>query len=103
MGMMNGDSRKFVNEVPYITSPGEKVSTIFTNTAVLTRENADESFVVSQWIPNDFQSDLHYKTAISDLLPWKIDVCKEAKVMDEPTEQELEWLRAFDPHREFFS
>lgn len=102
VAMMNGDSKKFVKQVPYVTSPGDKVSTIFTNVAVLSRENNKECFAVTNWIPSDENETLaEYKNSLSQLLSWDFDVTEHADIISKPTEQELKWLRAFDPHREF--
>lgn len=102
--MMDGDSRKFVNEVPYITSPGDKVSTIFTQLAVLTRKEAEEPFSVSSWIPNGKEQDtLKFVESLGQLIPWNIGIPEKISVLSEPTTQELEWLRSFDPQREFLS
>ncbi|WML31259.1 CoA-transferase [Neobacillus sp. OS1-32] len=98
--MMNGDSRKFINKVPYVTSTGEKVSTIFTNLAVLTRKNSDESFSVSHWIPGGTDAS-QYREMLGELLPWEIPVLDHAVVMSEPSRLELEWLRALDPEKVF--
>jgi acyl CoA:acetate/3-ketoacid CoA transferase alpha subunit/acyl CoA:acetate/3-ketoacid CoA transferase beta subunit len=102
VAMMNGNSKKFVKQVPYVTSPGDKVSTIFTNVAVLTRENSEDGFTVSNWIPSEENGSLaDYKNKLSQLLPWDFDIDAQAEIISEPTEQELKWVRAFDPQREF--
>lgn len=100
--MMSGDRRKFVKQVPYNTSPGDKVSAIFTNVAALTRDNFDIPFVVSHWIANGQNHTISdFKQSLNELLPWDVEIDKGADVMHDPTSQELEWLRALDPQKEF--
>lgn len=102
VAMMNGDAKKFVKEVPYITSSGDKVSAIFTNVAVLERQNDEGSFAVKHWIPNEAgMNQADYQQSLSELLPWECPVSEKADLLAEPTPEELEWLRAFDPNREF--
>lgn len=103
VAMMNGDSKKFIKEVPYITSPGKKVTTIFTNVAALSRNSEDDLFKVSHWIPTkeNIKSEEEFMKELQNLLPWEIKLHQKPEIQDEPTDEELIWLRAFDPSRVF--
>lgn len=100
--MMSGDRRKFVKQVPYITSPGNKVNAIFTNVAVLTRKNNNGPFIVNYWISDEKNNSANeLKQALKNLIPWDIKIDESAHIMNEPTAQELKWLRDLDPQKVF--
>jgi len=90
---------RLVNEVPYVTAPGNRVSTIVTSRAVL--ERRDARFVLTRWIgapgegPDEILANIRASTG------WKLEVAQDAQPEPEPDDADLARLRSFDPRSVF--
>jgi acyl CoA:acetate/3-ketoacid CoA transferase alpha subunit len=90
---------RLVDEVPYVTSPGEKVSAIVTTEGVL--ERRDGEFVLTSYFPNGSDSREQRIDAIRQATGWQLAVGDDAQVEPDPTEEELALVRQFDPEGTF--
>lgn len=85
--------------VPYVTSPGRRVSTIVTSEVVL--ERLDGEFRVTA-LMGDTDVDLAAASArIAAATGRELTFAREVRTLPEPTPARLSRLRAFDPRRSF--
>lgn len=93
--------RRLVERVEHVTSPGNRVRTVVTSCAVLTRESAEQplrlSFVIA---PESVTIEEAVAQACADC-GWALDVAENVTRVSPPTQEELAMIRAFDPDRVF--
>ncbi len=93
---------RLVEKVPYITSPGDKVSTIVTDLGVFGRHPTGESFQLVAVL--DDESGKTPEEKIKDVknnTGWEIEVTDKVEMEPPPSEEELLTLRLFDPKKQF--
>jgi acyl CoA:acetate/3-ketoacid CoA transferase alpha subunit/acyl CoA:acetate/3-ketoacid CoA transferase beta subunit len=95
----HGRSR-LVPEVPFVTCPGHKVSTIVTTKAVLSREPGSGEFVLTAVRADDTGLDAAVRDAV-DGCGWPLKVAPEVARFAPVDTAELARLRAFDPRHAF--
>ena len=81
--------RRTVARCPYVTSPGDRVSTIATDQGVF--ERRDGRFVLTKVRPGAVPT-------IRERLAWDLEVAPDCVELDPPTTDELTRLRTWDPH-----
>lgn len=89
--------RRLVEQVEFITSPGDRVQNIVTDRVVMTR-NEGEFIVSAMFPPASDEAGSGFEQ--QDRFGWHGGV-QEAKILMPPTTAELELLRLFDPDRYF--
>lgn len=89
---------RLVEEVPYVTCPGDRVSTVVTTRGVF--EKRDGELVLTGWFPVDGGRDAALE-AIKENCGWDPEVADEAAEVEAPTVEELRAARIFDPHSFF--
>ena len=84
--------------VPYITFPGNNISTLITDVGIFEKIEGRDTFTLTAYIP--------YGTAIKEeeaikgikrLVGWEMDVAPQLKKIDLPSYEEKMLLRLFDP------
>jgi len=93
---------RFVEKVPYITSPGESVSTIVTDLGVFKRASAGGSFKLISVLDDGAGKSVDEKIEeVKNTAGWEIQAADEVSTEPPPSEEELLTLRLFDPKRQF--
>lgn len=89
---------RLVNQVPYITYPGDRVKTLVTDVGIFEKPEGKNTLVLTSFIP--------YGTAIKEeeaikgikrLVGWELEVAPHLKKMDLPSYEEKMLVRLFDP------
>jgi acyl CoA:acetate/3-ketoacid CoA transferase alpha subunit/acyl CoA:acetate/3-ketoacid CoA transferase beta subunit len=81
-------SRRTTGRVPYVTSPGRRVSVIATDLAVF--ERRDDRFVAVGMVEGA-------EEVVGDRLGWPLEVAADCVVLEPPRREELGALRGWDP------
>lgn len=89
-------ARRTVESVPYVTSPGRRVSHLVTDLGVFAKDGADDRFVLIA-VPAGEGSRETRAEAVRSLCGWELAVAAELGELVEPTAGEIETLRRWDP------
>lgn len=97
---------RFVEKVPYITSPGLKVTTVVSQLGVFEKEFGAQELELTGYFPSPSAaspaaSEEECVRAIREQCGWKLKVRDHLLVVPCPTAEELKFLRCFDPQRLF--
>ena len=84
--------RRTVERVPYVTSPGHRVSILATDVGVFTRTS--EGFVLTAVVPGAVDT-------IRERLAWDLVVSPDCVELTPPTDDEVSALRRWDPRGRF--
>jgi acyl CoA:acetate/3-ketoacid CoA transferase beta subunit len=90
---------RLVKKVSYVTVPGERVTKVVTEDAVF--EKVQGEMVLTKYYP---RSDLPQDRTIAELskkTSWKLEPAEKLEKMKNPTKEEVQLLRLFDPDRFF--
>jgi acyl CoA:acetate/3-ketoacid CoA transferase alpha subunit/acyl CoA:acetate/3-ketoacid CoA transferase beta subunit len=90
---------RLVKEVSYITVPGERVSKLVTDEAVF--EKVDGELELTKCLPSIGVPKEKIVEWLSKKTGWKIDKIDKLDFMAEPSREEIQLLRLFDPDRYF--
>jgi acyl CoA:acetate/3-ketoacid CoA transferase beta subunit/acyl CoA:acetate/3-ketoacid CoA transferase alpha subunit len=90
--------RRTVESVPYVTSPGERVTALVTDLG--TFERADGGFVLVS-VPEGPDSLDDRVQRVRALCGWELAVADDLAELDIPTAAEVETLRRWDPQQRF--
>jgi acyl CoA:acetate/3-ketoacid CoA transferase beta subunit len=90
--------RRTVDAVPYITSPGVKVSALVTDLATFTREEG--SFVLTA-VPQGPEPLDERIDRVRRLCGWELTVAGRVAELEGPTGAEVDALRRWDPEQRF--
>ncbi len=85
-------ARRTVEQVPYVTSPGRRVSTLATDLGVFTM--TPDGFVLSAVVPGALDT-------IRERLAWELVVSPDCVDLMPPTRDEVSALRRWDPQGRF--
>jgi len=90
--------KRCVEKLDYLTSPGDRVSTLITDMGVF-RKGADGKFVLTGCIIGPDSNNMASKQdEIQENCGWKVIKTPSVTSVAYPTERELALLRMFDPH-----
>jgi acyl CoA:acetate/3-ketoacid CoA transferase beta subunit/acyl CoA:acetate/3-ketoacid CoA transferase alpha subunit len=90
--------KRCVEKLDYLTSPGDRVSTLITDMGVF-RKGAGGPFVLTGCIPGaDGKCPAGKQDEIQDNCGWKVKAAAKVTCMDSPDQRELALLRVLDPH-----
>jgi acyl CoA:acetate/3-ketoacid CoA transferase alpha subunit/acyl CoA:acetate/3-ketoacid CoA transferase beta subunit len=93
---------RLVKRVEYITTPGGPVKTLVTTLGVFEKLSDDDTFTLTALVPSaDGPTVAERVNEIKEKTGWEVKVLKDIRFIEPPTEDELEMLRMFDPHRHF--
>ena len=89
---------RLVEEVPYVTCPGEKISAVITTRGLM--EKRDGELVLTGYFPEgDGNGDGEAEVAaIRENCGWDLQVAPDLERIEPPTLDELRSARMFDPH-----
>ena len=95
---MNAGKTRLIPKVPYITFPGENVSTLVTDVGIFEKLDGQKDFTLTAYIPEDAsQGEAEAIEAIRGQVGWELNVASTLKKIAVPTWEELTILRLFDP------
>lgn len=90
---------RLVEEIPYVTCPGEKITTVVTTLGVL--EKKDGELVLTGYYPEGEGDGTEEVEAIKENCGWDLKVADDLERIDPPTLEELRSARMFDPYGYF--
>jgi acyl CoA:acetate/3-ketoacid CoA transferase beta subunit len=90
---------RLVKQVSYVTVPGERVSKLVTDEVVF--EKVDGELVPTKCLPLFGVPNEKILEWLSKKTGWKIDKTDKLDFMKEPSREEIQLLRLFDPDRYF--
>jgi len=86
---------RFLDKVPYITSPGSRVKTLITEDGVFEKDGPE--FVLTEYFPRAFmEKDERIKQIVNNY-SWKVKISLKVNEVPAPTPAELTILRSLDP------
>jgi len=92
----------FVMDVPYITSPGKRVTTLISTLGVFEKGETGGELVLTGIFPNPAcRGEDETVQYIKDQCGWELKVAGELVQVSPPSLKELMLLRLFDPDRKF--
>jgi acyl CoA:acetate/3-ketoacid CoA transferase alpha subunit/acyl CoA:acetate/3-ketoacid CoA transferase beta subunit len=91
--------RRLVQSVSYVTSIGERVSTLITDLGVY--EKRAGSFVLTQYVESPGESIEFSLERIRSTCGWPLEVADDIRPIPSPTAEELCRVRLYDPKGEF--
>ncbi|WP_419662972.1 hypothetical protein [Desulfosarcina variabilis] len=95
---------RLLPQVPYVTFPGDNVSTLITDVGVFEKTDGKPTFTLTHYLPaSDHAGESDCLAAIRKKVGWDLDVAPDLKRLGLPSQDELTRLRLFDPRRFFIS
>jgi len=89
---------RLVEQVPYVTCPGDKITAVVTTRGVL--EKRDGELILTGYYPADGGREAAL-AAIRENCNWDLKVADDVVEIERPTLEELKSARMFDPHSFF--
>ena len=90
--------KRCVEKLDYLTSPGDRVSTLVTDMGIF-RKGADGRFILTGcMLDADSKGPAGKQDEIQDNCGWKVKAAPSLTAVASPGERELALLRMFDPH-----
>jgi len=96
--VMQASPQRFVDRVPFITAPGERIRTLVSPQGVFEKGEGREFVLTRHIAPREGQAPEDVIREIRDRCGWDLKVAARPQVLPGPTEAELSLLRIFDPH-----
>lgn len=90
---------RFVETVPYVTSPGSKVTTVVSQLGIFEKEPGDHELLLTAYYAAG--SEEKSLRAIQEQCGWELKVARPLRVLFPPLPDELKFIRCFDPKRLF--
>lgn len=92
----------FVTEVPYITSPGKRVTTLISTMGVFEKHEEGKELVLTGLFPNPgCRGEDETVRYIKEQCGWELQVARELVWVNPPSVEERMLIRIFDPERKF--
>jgi acyl CoA:acetate/3-ketoacid CoA transferase alpha subunit/acyl CoA:acetate/3-ketoacid CoA transferase beta subunit len=96
------DRNRYIEKVPYITSPGLKVTTVVSQWGVFEKALGKSELILKGYFsPLPPISEEEVVRKIRDHCGWELKVYPQIEVLPLPSEEEVRFLRCFDPRRFF--
>ncbi len=93
---------RFLEKVDYITSPGARVSTVISQFGIFEKDEGSEELMLTGYLPlNNAASEEECVRSIQEQCGWKLKIKSNLQVLCMPSEDEILFLRCFDPKRYF--
>jgi acyl CoA:acetate/3-ketoacid CoA transferase beta subunit len=93
---------RFLEKVPYITCPGDRVKTLVSNFGVFEKVGEDEELSLTAYYPNPKLATAEEKVReVKAHCGWDLKVAPNVQEMAPPTLDELRILRLLDPRKLF--
>jgi acyl CoA:acetate/3-ketoacid CoA transferase beta subunit len=87
------DKSRFLEQVPYITAPGERVTRLISTLGVYQKDQGE--FVLTGVYDSNV-ADAARECRVR--CGWDLRVARDVKILEPPTTEEIRTLRVFDPH-----
>ncbi|MCK9363615.1 MAG: hypothetical protein M0P74_08460 [Syntrophales bacterium] len=91
------DKNRFVEKVPYITSPGCRVSTVVSQLGVFEKSEENGEFCLTAYFSNAQTDREEIISSIKENCGWELKVSSKIERIIPPTNDQLQLLRMFDP------
>jgi acyl CoA:acetate/3-ketoacid CoA transferase alpha subunit/acyl CoA:acetate/3-ketoacid CoA transferase beta subunit len=95
------NDKRLVTELPYITSIGDRVTTLITDKGIFRKRDGRLTLTEIFTIPG--QTDAQCVEAVRATCGWELLVADELGTVEAPTAEELFRIRLYDPRREFLT
>jgi acyl CoA:acetate/3-ketoacid CoA transferase alpha subunit/acyl CoA:acetate/3-ketoacid CoA transferase beta subunit len=94
---------RFVEKVPYITSPGVKVTTVVSQLGILEKEAGKNELELTAYYPTKAGATAEEEIvrAIRGQCGWNLKVRNQLRILPPPAMDDVQFLRCFDPQRLF--
>ena len=92
---------RLVNDVPYISGCGARVRTLVTTLGVFEKPGGEAPFALTAYFAQQGKSKQECLDHIAETCGWELEVADSIEAMAPPTQEELRFLRLFDPDRHF--
>ena len=100
MVIMQQSRHRFLEQVPFITAPGDRVKTVVSTMGVFEKPDDGQEFILTKYFAG--HSDASEEDVIKKIKEncgWKLKVAREPEAVALPTPDELRLLRIFDPQK----
>jgi acyl CoA:acetate/3-ketoacid CoA transferase alpha subunit/acyl CoA:acetate/3-ketoacid CoA transferase beta subunit len=100
MVIMQQSRHRFLEQVPFITAPGDRVKTVVSTMGVFEKPDDGQEFILTKYFAG--QSGASTEDVIKKIKEncgWKLKVAREPEAVALPTPDELRLLRIFDPQK----
>jgi acyl CoA:acetate/3-ketoacid CoA transferase alpha subunit/acyl CoA:acetate/3-ketoacid CoA transferase beta subunit len=100
MVIMQQSRHRFLEQVPFITAPGDRVKTVVSTMGVFEKPADGQEFILTKYFAghsNASAEDMIRK--IKENCGWELQVTREPEEVALPTPEELRLLRIFDPQK----
>lgn len=88
---------RYVETLPYVTSPGRRTLTLVSQLGILSRRDPEAPFALTAYYREPGASDQAVIAAVRAGCGWDLDVAADARPLAPPTPAELAALRRWDP------
>ncbi len=93
---------RFLEKVDYITSPGARVSTVVSQMGIFEKEAGSDELKLTAYVPlNAKASAEECVRNIQEQCGWKLKIKDKLRVLSTPDDDEVLFIRCFDPKRYF--
>lgn len=99
--VMEQDPMRFLEKVPYITSPGGRVKTVVSQLGVFQKDENDGLLKLAAYIAHPGITEEEAVKKIKGQCSWNLQVIKKPEAIPLPDDEEISALRLFDPDRFF--
>jgi acyl CoA:acetate/3-ketoacid CoA transferase alpha subunit/acyl CoA:acetate/3-ketoacid CoA transferase beta subunit len=96
--VLRQSKKRFLEKLPYVTSRGNRISTLISDLGVFERAKNDDDFFLTGCLPQKGFSSLREKVQnVRDHCGWELKVASSVKDIDPPEREELQVIRLLDP------
>lgn len=100
MVVMQQSRQRFLEQVPFITAPGERVKTVVSTLGVFEKPDGGREFILTKYFKDARGSSAEDAIRkIRENCGWNLQVAREPEGVSLPTPDELALLRIFDPQK----
>lgn len=93
---------RFLEKVDYITSPGKRVSTVISQLGIFEKTADDDELALTAYVPlGATSSEEDSVRNIQQQCGWKLKIKNKLRVLTLPSEDDILFMRCFDPKRYF--
>ena len=98
VAVISSGKQRLVENVPYVTFSGKKVTTLVTDVGIFEKLGGEEAFALTAFIPSQPEQTAEGAVAgIRDKVGWELKVSPKLRQAQPVTKQEVTLLRLFDP------
>jgi len=95
---LHQSKERYLDRVPYITSPGHSIKTLVSTMGVFEKVGDDEEFTLTECFPDPKLKTMESRVEqIKENCGWELKVAPQLKEVQPPSASELTQLRIFDP------